>query len=195
MASWEVSSEREPPDIGRADLVAIEASLTPASDGEMLRAVAEVMANYPPPPNPAIHTASCRALLRSVPLDLLHAGLLRVLAECTFTPVPAEIWKRVEPLLLERERLVIKARVAADKAARRKTEPPPRPPTEEELRRVSEMVASVKVTQRGNPLKECGPDRQPVEPSVALRKVAEQRGTFRLPDESDPAVQQWLRTA
>src|SRR5690606_24237720 len=108
-------------------------------------------------------------------------------------PKPAEIRARATEILGERQRLIAKARVAADAAARRKPRPPSRPATDEERRQVAELVAGLSVAKGSNPLLEGGVDRPEADIETSLRKVAAQAGVFRLPDETHPEVQKWLR--
>ncbi len=195
VANWEVSSGHEPPAVTAADIAAMSEALVPATPQQIAEEVGKAMALYPPPPNPTMHFAACDALLRDVPLDILRAGILRVIATATFTPRPAEIWAQVEMALGERKRLVDKARVAASMAERRRVSEPKRPATDEERQRVAALVSGLTVRPQVNPLLEAGPDRPETDDVNALRRVAAQAGVFRLPDIDHPEVQRWLRSA
>jgi hypothetical protein len=196
IAEWSPASDGLMPEISRADIVAFEATLTPAPREAALVALMRTLAGFDPPNgNIQVHTDACLEMLQDVPLDIVRTGLKRVTAECVFTPKPAEIRARVVAELGERKRLVAKARVAVTMAERRRSPEPTRTATDEERQRVARLVSGLTVRPRVNPLLEAGPDRPETDDVNALRRVAAQAGVFRLPDIDHPEVQRWLRSA
>lgn len=142
VAEWDLAGERAPPSMEGGMLAAIEATLAPASRQDAAEELAMVLSVFDPPTgNIKTHTAACLAMLEDVPLDIVRSAMRRVIAECRFTPKPAEIRQRVEAELYERKRLVAKAKVAAAMAERRRAPSTRSPPTEAEKAKVSEVVS------------------------------------------------------
>lgn len=189
VAEWDPAGERDPPGLDAEAMVEIERSLTPAPRHLAAEELASVLSFFDPPTgNVRAHTEACLNMLADVPLDIVRSAMMRVTAECTFTPKPAEIRKRVDAELGERKRLVIKARVAARMAECRRRERDTREtPTDEERARVSEAVS--RLAQTRETIAKSRVEERPARPErEALAIVAKETMAFRLPDPDDPRV-------
>ena len=192
-AEWTLDAD--PPPTAERDAAVIRTYCAPADPRQLAIELKLTVDALRPAPKGVDEAAAAEALMEALedaPLDIAQAALKRVRMECKWFPKPAEIRERVIEELGERKRAALKAEVAASMAARRKPTPPRPEPTEAAIAEVSRMVASVRVQNRDNPLKSCGPDREPAPMAKVLRAVAVEAKAFRLPDESDPAVQRWM---
>jgi len=197
-AEWRPADD-DPPATAAADARLLEAHCAPADPRWLAIELKRTVDALRPAPKGIDEGAASDAMMEALedaPVDIAEAALKRVRMECKWFPKPAEIRDRVVAELGERKRAAVKARVAADMAARRKPTSPPRPATEDEKARVSEMTAQVYARTRDNPLKgppeprQSGPDI-----SAALRAVAAETAGRRLPDVDDPDVRNWLGVA
>ena len=191
----------DPPAGAADDAATLDLHCQPINPKMLAVEISRTMAIFPPPQGLdddgmcALGDAMTE-VLRDMPADIVMAALRRVWLECKFFPRPAEVRAFANAELGERKRAAIKAQVAADMAARQKASKPPRPATEAEKARVAEMVASVRVQNRDNPLKAIpGQTPQHVETAEALRLVKAQTAGFRLPAEDDPEVRKWMGAA
>ena len=194
VAEWDPGDDTRPvPPVDRATLAAFEAMLEPAPRAVVVAEVAATMAVYEPPKgNVQAHANACVEALLGLPLDILRDALreMRMTRVYPTAPMPGELRRAAAEAMSERVKSVAKARVAS---TRYRPPTPPRPePTEAEIAEVSRMVASVHVQNRDNPLKSAGPERAQSDEAKILRTVAVEAKAFRLPDESDPAVQRWM---
>ncbi len=194
VAEWDPGDDTRPvPPVDRATLAAFEAMLEPAPRPVVVAEVAATMAVYEPPKgNVQAHANACVEALVGLPLDILRDALreLRMTRVYPSAPMPGELRRAAAEAMSERVKSVAKARVAA---TRYRPPAPLRPePTEAQIAEVSRMVASVRARNQDNPLKSAGPEREPPPMAKVLRAVAVEAKGFRLPDESDPAVQRWM---
>ena len=186
----------DPPATAERDAAMIRAYCAPADPKLLAVELKRTVDLFPAPNDMSQAAALSEALMEALedaPLDIAQAALKRVRMECKWFPKPAEVRERVMAEMGERKRAALKAEVAASMAARRRACQPSPEITDEDRRRVSELVASIGA-RPSNPM-HGGPERVQVDEAKVLRKVADEAKAFRLPDENDPAVQRWLRPA
>lgn len=205
-AAW--NPTEDPPKISAelmaADIAVLAEANRPAGDlVAIVRAMERTIRMYPSAGDDraAALAEGYREVLSKLPTDIALAALEEVRANCTFLPMPAEINTRAQALMAPRIQALAKARVMA----RRLRDLPParRDPTPDEQAAVGEEVGRLAARMRtreaaraaegplGRPL----PDQAAAaeDRSTAIRRATDALKGFRLPDESDPAVQAILQ--
>lgn len=198
-AEWDPASDDAPPVTAAEDAAVLDAHCAPADPRLLAVELKRTTDRFPPrkgwdEEDAAAAGDGLMEALEDVPLDIAQAALKRVRLECHFFPDPADIRERVVAELGERKRAAMKAKVAADMAARRKEQPPRRPPTDAERAQVAEAMAGLRRGMEDNPLK-AKPEAPPSDAATALRAVKAQTAGFKLPSLDDPAVKKWLGAA
>lgn len=165
-----------------------EKALMAATTREIRHALAPILAlNLAnPPPDWGLAQPIYVEILKDLPIDLIQAAVMNHISTSEWFPKPAQIRALAIERLDHRRAELSYWREQKEEA----TQPTALQPTDEDLETVDALMSAEfgdrrSAERRERPL--------PAEVTEAVKRAAKALKTFRLPDEDNPVVQEWLR--